>query len=1056
MLGRRVLLCAGIWYLVCVLSLSGTSAEQMKTDNPAAGGEQSHIYPKSSQQYFRDGLKKGPTSGQIVTEEGQILNFYYSDAVLKEGCFSCYSTVQGQIAHTPESLTAGGYLSQHVEGTVQYVEIDTLVVVYRHYYRDGSVRMDLSMADIQILKEEVVKSKKFIWRSSNLKCLMNTQADWLIIDRTLTPAQLQDVDGSGNYWLEYWSKDGATSVKQDMYDAGVVDGQYSVVIVFYAFENSEGAKAAYGGAAYGVNVDYQGGFLGNTAYIAIPLAWGLEQESTITHEYLHALDSIYEASGNPSGNDMWHADNVESFPYLADSFVHRSFIICNVLDPESWLRLNRRWARLSTVQDHDGDGVPDNGDLPITEETLGSLPTDEDSDDDGLSDLDEMTATYHSESNPLLPDSDGDGLLDGQDTFPLYSYNDQIAPGEPQVNGSIEEAEYIEMASTYARGQSDIAATIYTAWSEGILYLAADVIDDNVETPYEDPFWDFDDNLEINIDSRQNGWTHGDGRDYRFYVVPKGSRGEPHVSGDYFSPDSNEWRELDVSAITAKYAIRSGGYTIEMAIPADAMNAENTRLPDVNVGAGSSLRLTFWVRDYDAYGDWPKLNIFSRLGEEVPGFVKVYIASYVTRRVPQQYGSIQRAIESARNGDKVIVGRGTYVENIDFRGKTLTVTSADPNDSIVMAATVINSRSREPAVTFSGGQDGTCVLSGFTITGRDTGISCSSASPLITKCAITGNHGAGIKLTEGSNPTISNSTITDNKGAGIETWPYKSGSLTIFNYPTIINCTIIGNLRYGISGGIPTITNSIIYYNGSQVNGVQIENDITTATYSNIQGGWPGEGNINTDPLLADKYNGDYHLKSEIGRYDPTTRAWGADDITSPCIDAGNPTSPIGLEPSPNGGIVNMGAFGGTTEASMSSSNVGEGFETGDFSAFYWISYGDESWTISSNNRNSGSYAAQAGSINDGEATTLQVTLDCIPGEITFYYKISSESSWDFLRFYINGTQQDEWSGEKDWAQASFPVAEGRRTFRWTYSKDESSSVGDDTAWIDDIEFPVN
>jgi hypothetical protein len=50
----------------------------------------------------------------------------------------------------------------------------------------------------------------------------------------------------------------------------------------------------------------------------------------------------------------------------------------------------------------------------------------------------------------------------------------------------------------------------------------------------------------------------------------------------------------------------------------------------------------------------------------------------------------------------------------------------------------------------------------------------------------------------------------------------------------------------------------------------------------------------------------------------PKQRSWVEDDATSPCIDAGDPMSPVGYEPFPNGGIVNMGAYGGTAEASKS------------------------------------------------------------------------------------------------------------------------------------------
>ena len=81
--------------------------------------------------------------------------------------------------------------------------------------------------------------------------------------------------------------------------------------------------------------------------------------------------------------------------------------------------------------------------------------------------------------------------------------------------------------------------------------------------------------------------------------------------------------------------------------------------------------------------------------------------------------------------------------------------------------------------------------------------------------------------------------------------------------------------------------------------------------------------------------------------------------------------------------------------------------------------------------------------------------LDCGPGDITFYRKVSSESDFDNLRFYIDGFEQDRWSSEQDWARVSFPVETGIRTFTWTYSKDISASSGSDTAWIDDIIFPV-
>jgi len=131
-----------------------------------------------------------------------------------------------------------------------------------------------------------------------------------------------------------------------------------------------------------------------------------------------------------------------------------------------------------------------------------------------------------------------------------------------------------------------------------------------------------------------------------------------------------------------------------------------------------------------------------------------------------------------------------------------------------------------------------------------------------------------------------------------------------------------------------------------------------------------------------------------------------------------------------------------------------EDFETGGFDRFNWVSLGDADWTVTSDEHKSGSYSARAGSIGDNGSTTLELTLGCLSGQISFFYKVSCEQDYDYLRFYIDGTQQGEWSGDEGWTEVSFPVKAGRRTFRWEYSKDGSSSDGDDTAWIDDITFP--
>ena len=289
----------------------------------------------------------------------------------------------------------------------------------------------------------------------------------------------------------------------------------------------------------------------------------------------------------------------------------------------------------------------------------------------------------------------------------------------------------------------------------------------------------------------------------------------------------------------------------------------------------------------------------------------------------QRYNSIQDAIDEAGANHEIVVGAADYHyrENINFRGKNLTVRSENPNNPAIVAATVINGYSQESVVIFSEGEDSNCVLAGFTITGGKRGIYCSGSSPTITNCTITGNVnadiGAGMFIKDGSSPTLVNCTFSDNSasmmGGGIQ---------NVDSSPILINCTLIGNSAAYFGGGIycaggsPSLTNCILW--GDTPEEISIFSGTPVINYSDIQGGFPGEGNIDTDPLFADPENGDYHLLSQAGRWDTISQSWIEDDVTSPCIDAGNPVNPVVQEPAPNGGRINMGVYGGTLEASKS------------------------------------------------------------------------------------------------------------------------------------------
>jgi len=231
------------------------------------------------------------------------------------------------------------------------------------------------------------------------------------------------------------------------------------------------------------------------------------------------------------------------------------------------------------------------------------------------------------------------------------------------------------------------------------------------------------------------------------------------------------------------------------------------------------------------------------------------------------------------------------------------------------------------------------LLDGFTITAGNAnettggGMYNYACSPTATNCTFTTNSaglGGGICNAYSSNPSVINCIFNNNRSA------YQGGGIyNTSSSPTFTNCSFTVNSTAMYGGGMynfdgyPTITNSI-FWNNTALIAPEIYYEGTgslTVTYSDVKGGFPGLGNIDTDPCFIDPANGNYHLKSQGWRRDPLRQHWHYDNVTSRCIDAGNPSCPLADEPlsvpdDPYNfwGInlrINMGAFGGTSEASI-------------------------------------------------------------------------------------------------------------------------------------------
>lgn len=288
------------------------------------------------------------------------------------------------------------------------------------------------------------------------------------------------------------------------------------------------------------------------------------------------------------------------------------------------------------------------------------------------------------------------------------------------------------------------------------------------------------------------------------------------------------------------------------------------------------------------------------------------------------FDAIQEAIDAANAvcGRVILVKAGTYREAIDFRGKNIRVTGIDPASTEISPFPVIAAPDTRATVTFAHAEGPGCQLSGFVLTHAHgipgAAIECLGSSPTVRNCLIVGNRSAGprgaIVYCQGSNIIIENCTITGNcageDGAGLH----------------FVDCGAV-------------VSNSIVWGNRPRQVRMASGSD-AIFLYSDVPGTWPGIGNLNADPSFALPgywadvdlrhtvlgsgisntvwIDGDYHLMSEKGRWDIDGETWVIDERTSPCVGAGACAWLNLSDPNYCRRIINMGAYGGTVQASLS------------------------------------------------------------------------------------------------------------------------------------------
>ena len=220
-------------------------------------------------------------------------------------------------------------------------------------------------------------------------------------------------------------------------------------------------------------------------------------------------------------------------------------------------------------------------------------------------------------------------------------------------------------------------------------------------------------------------------------------------------------------------------------------------------------------------------------------------------------------------------------------------------------------------------------------------------------------------------------------------------------------------------------------------------NGSSNSCWIGIESGQIGTYHWNTPPTYYNQWNWAGYLTGDIGFY----LSAGLHTINMVKREDGTIIDRIAL--ALNTSDLPSGSIVGPTESPTEVGGFSEDFEDGDIDS--WITGGHAVWSATTDAAYEGSYSAGSGDIVDNQESYIKMTVES-SGILTFWWKVSSEYYWDYLRFYINGVQQDRISGNVNWSQKVYSISSGDEIM-WRYTKDGSVSRYSDKGWIDNIQI---
>lgn len=361
-------------------------------------------------------------------------------------------------------------------GTMSYLNIPILVITYNQNAPDTAAR------DLLAIKNSLETGRLFVWRNSKLS--LNLKFTYLEI-----PGGRPEAD---NEWTAL------KLIAGKLQNRGILASDFSVYVEISDYRKNQGSAWTYGLTPEGswffgkgfIHLDSPMPDYGLMAYPQTDnLPQNIDRNLTFLflHEFQHILDAMYEKSGHP---EMWDGD--KKLPWLNN---YMNLTAAAFRNFSAWKDLNPKFAVMTTTKDLDLDGVPDRDPgAPLDELRFGSNPRKYDSDNDQFNDFQEMTAGAFASANPVKKDTDGDGIIDGEDDYPLDPISNRIVKSKGRMNWQL-----------VARKQypNSASAHLYSYWDGKNLYFrVTETIPRVIESSMAI--------ATLYLDLKYNGWNGGE------------------------------------------------------------------------------------------------------------------------------------------------------------------------------------------------------------------------------------------------------------------------------------------------------------------------------------------------------------------------------------------------------------------------------------------------------------------------------------------------------------------------------------------------------------------